>query len=238
MSTPYPNYQPSWLVAENILVRREAFDKDERCNWTGCNEEVQIVQSSFNPDFLLRACRSQHPQANIEQITNGVWSLPEDGPYHTTGSRLSSSGTASHRTPERTPSKNSASYSVPESISSPSSVPRATPSESHQVAPQGPVLPRIYNRRNLTVGVDPPGAIYVGRPSPWGNPFRMRSEADRDRVCDQFESYAVQHAANEPKWLDPLRGKDLVDWCCNDDGEGNITGSRCHAQTLRRLANS
>lgn len=35
------------------------------------------------------------------------------------------------------------------------------------------------------------GALYIGRGSPLGNPFVMKNEADRDRVCD---SYA--------KWLD------------------------------------
>ena len=31
------------------------------------------------------------------------------------------------------------------------------------------------------------GAVYVGRPSPLGNPFAMKSEADRDRVCDAYD---------------------------------------------------
>ena len=29
-------------------------------------------------------------------------------------------------------------------------------------------------------------AQYIGRGSPLGNPFVMKSEADRDRVCDQY----------------------------------------------------
>lgn len=33
------------------------------------------------------------------------------------------------------------------------------------------------------------GAIYCGRGSPLGNPFRMSTEADRDEVCEKYEHY-------------------------------------------------
>lgn len=31
--------------------------------------------------------------------------------------------------------------------------------------------------------------VYIGRGSKWGNPFKMESEADRDKVCEQYEAY-------------------------------------------------
>ena len=31
------------------------------------------------------------------------------------------------------------------------------------------------------------GAINIGRPTALGNPFVMRTEADRNKVCDQYE---------------------------------------------------
>lgn len=35
--------------------------------------------------------------------------------------------------------------------------------------------------------------VYVGRPSVLGNPFAMRSEADRDRVVANYRSWLRQH---------------------------------------------
>lgn len=36
-----------------------------------------------------------------------------------------------------------------------------------------------------------PGEIYTGRPSKWGNPFRMRGEHDRIRVIAQYRDRLV-----------------------------------------------
>ena len=84
----------------------------------------------------------------------------------------------------------------------------------------------IYNIRNLPSTVD---VVRVDRGTDWGNPFVMHGEADRDRVCDTFEKYAVWRLALQPNWLKPLRGKHLACWC---------VPARCHAETLERLANS
>lgn len=86
---------------------------------------------------------------------------------------------------------------------------------------------RIYNMRGLH-GIVPAGAVLVDRSSDWGNPFVMHGEADRDRVCDIFADYAQWRLARQPNWLDPLRGKALACWCAP---------KRCHAETLRDLAN-
>jgi hypothetical protein len=86
--------------------------------------------------------------------------------------------------------------------------------------------PMIWNKNRDHVPAD---AVYVGRPSRWGNPFKMEREADRDRVCDAFEKYAIERVRQEPSWLEPLTDKDLVCWCAP---------KRCHAETLRRLANA
>lgn len=44
-------------------------------------------------------------------------------------------------------------------------------------------MPRVYNKHH---GDAPPGAVYIGRPTKWGNPFVARRPEDRDAVCDQF----------------------------------------------------
>jgi hypothetical protein len=90
------------------------------------------------------------------------------------------------------------------------------------------MIPRILNLRN---GL-PLGAVRVDRSGPWGNPFPMRdkSEAERDRVCDAFEAWAMapERATFRAEARRALAGKDLACWCAP---------KRCHAETLRRIAN-
>jgi len=94
-------------------------------------------------------------------------------------------------------------------------------------APTVASKPQIYSRRAGAVKA-PVGALYVGRPSVWGNPFATKEESDRDSVCDAFEAYAQKRNTDEPLWLAPLKGKHLECWCAP---------KRCHAETLLRLAN-
>lgn len=90
-------------------------------------------------------------------------------------------------------------------------------------------MPRVLNKRIHGI---PEGAVYVGRPSPWGNPFRMKSEADRDKVCDLFEAALLRKFEQDPdakrRLKEALRGKDLVCWCAP---------KRCHADILLKYAN-
>jgi len=94
----------------------------------------------------------------------------------------------------------------------------------------------------------PPGAVYVGRPSRWGNPYRVIRpnwvSDDRwgeDYYCADGEERGVavrrfrEDVINgrEPyDQLDPaeLRGKDLACWCPLDQP--------CHADVLLELANA
>ena len=58
-------------------------------------------------------------------------------------------------------------------------------------------------------------AIYVGRPSPWGNPFSERKHG-RLPCIEMFEQLArSSHPSCElmREWLAPLAGHDLVCWC-------------------------
>lgn len=83
--------------------------------------------------------------------------------------------------------------------------------------------PRVLNKRRDGL---PPGAVYVGRPSKWGNPFTLHTGSRRD-VIERFRSYLL----GTPRLLadlDELRGKDLVCWCAP---------LPCHADALLELAN-
>ena len=72
----------------------------------------------------------------------------------------------------------------------------------------------------------PEGAVYVGRPSKWGNPYKIGTVF----ICDA-EAATMAFAANLPMSLDlsPLRGKDLACFCRLDQP--------CHADVLLELAN-
>lgn len=81
----------------------------------------------------------------------------------------------------------------------------------------------------------PEGAVYVGRPSKWGNPYAMggvtlmgisygpHSRADVVRLYS--ENVLFSHTE-----LSEIRGRDLVCWCPLDQP--------CHADVLLEWANS
>lgn len=65
----------------------------------------------------------------------------------------------------------------------------------------------------------PEGAVYVGRPTKWGNPCATAAE---------YWAVAAHHIASGGDFED-LRGKDLACWCSPD--------ADCHADILLELAN-
>lgn len=84
-------------------------------------------------------------------------------------------------------------------------------------------MARVLNKRN---GM-PVGAVYVGRPSKWGNPFLIGRDGNRAEVIQKFTDYILHtpHLLND---MPELRGHDLVCWCAPD---------ACHGDVLLRLAN-
>ena len=80
------------------------------------------------------------------------------------------------------------------------------------------------------------GAQYIGRGSPLGNPFAMRSESERDKVCDQYEAWFKDKVAqNDPSVMNELRRLyrlskqgDVVLGCF-------CAPKRCHGQTIKRF---
>ncbi len=71
----------------------------------------------------------------------------------------------------------------------------------------------ILNRR---IHRPQPGDIYIGRPSKWGNPFRMRGEHDRIRVIAQYRDRLVDRLRTGSLTRDELaelHGHPLACWC-------------------------
>lgn len=84
--------------------------------------------------------------------------------------------------------------------------------------------PKRIQRRRAKGWKMPAGAIYVGRPTKWGNPFDI---ANTGRV-----SAVMRFACEIAPLLDlkPLRGRDLACWCSLDQP--------CHADVLLEMANA
>lgn len=85
--------------------------------------------------------------------------------------------------------------------------------------------PQIWNRHN---GNAPAGAVYIGRGTPWGNPFKIETGVNRDMVCDSFEEYVQSKPDLIAKIKKELKGKHLLCSCAP---------KRCHGETLLRIAN-
>jgi len=71
------------------------------------------------------------------------------------------------------------------------------------------MTPRVLNKRTDTI---PHDAVYVGRPTKWGNPFLIDSQTSRDAVVRKYRTYIESSLALQA-YLHELRGKDLVCWC-------------------------
>ena len=52
------------------------------------------------------------------------------------------------------------------------------------------------------------GSAYIGRGSPWGNPFKIGRHGSRAEVCERFKVEVLPTLD-----VEPLRGKDLVCFC-------------------------
>lgn len=100
----------------------------------------------------------------------------------------------------------------------------------------------------------PENTVYVGRPTRWGNPFKLAAGDNPERVVAAYRALLTlnykwfrEHAgyswtagvtmtwslkthADIARLLEPLRGKDLACWC--------KTSELCHADVLLELANA
>lgn len=113
--------------------------------------------------------------------------------------------------------------------------------------------PKRIQRKRTKGWRMPEGAVYVGRPSKWGNPYRVKQERGLWVVQSSFqdhilgvhnsryaanrqavEVYALQtgplgaHELDMDEVRNELTGRDLVCWC--------VPTHPCHADVLLRIA--
>ena len=93
-------------------------------------------------------------------------------------------------------------------------------------------MPKVLNKRTDVIPTD---AVYVGRPSKWGNPFKIGKDAsgvrwNREQVIELYRAWITDKDSSDNLLDDigELKGKDLVCWCAP---------LPCHADVLLELAN-
>lgn len=94
----------------------------------------------------------------------------------------------------------------------------------------------------------PENTVKVSRPGPWGNPFIVGKDGDREYCVELYKHMlngylpvvnrggaTIQSLTTTRKFVaenvSSLRGKDLACWC-------RVDGKPCHADVLLELANS
>ena len=87
-------------------------------------------------------------------------------------------------------------------------------------------VPRVLNARK--VGKIAPNAVYVGRPSPYGNPFVLGVHGTREEVIAMHEARVRGDRRLRQDIRRDLKGKDLICWCAPET---------CHADIYLRIAN-
>lgn len=86
-------------------------------------------------------------------------------------------------------------------------------------------MPKVYNKRNRDAPLD---AVYVGRPSKFGNPFLIGRDGDREEVVYKYRKFMENNPELCEDAKQELAGKDLICWCAP---------ALCHADILLDIAN-
>jgi hypothetical protein len=82
-------------------------------------------------------------------------------------------------------------------------------------------MPKVLNKKKDFIH---PDAVYVGRGSPWGNPYRLGIDGTRTEVIDKFVKNVLPDLD-----VSMLKGKDLVCFCAPKS---------CHADYILDKANN
>ena len=90
-------------------------------------------------------------------------------------------------------------------------------------------MPKVYNKRHSNI---PKDAVYIGRPSKWGNPFEINKDGTREEVVEKYRKVVMHNDKYWSVWRwdakTALKGKDLVCWCAP---------KLCHGDILLEIAN-
>ena len=88
------------------------------------------------------------------------------------------------------------------------------------------MMPKVLNK--FYHGI-PSGAVYVGRGSPWGNPFKIGVHGNRTEVIKRYEKEILPTLD-----VSSLRGKDLVCFCKPAPCHGDLLLKKANAEEERK----
>lgn len=94
-------------------------------------------------------------------------------------------------------------------------------------------MPQRIQRKRTKGWRMPQGAVYVGRPTKFGNPFPAIIQTRRIAVA-RFKDWMPEGLREQVKA--ELKGKDLACWCPLTDRHGLTVP--CHADVLLEIANA
>lgn len=86
-------------------------------------------------------------------------------------------------------------------------------------------MPKVLNKYKDDI---PTGAVYIGRPSKWGNPFTMSEYGTRELVVAKYREWLLSQPDLIETAKRELAGKDLVCFCAP---------KACHGDVLIEVAN-
>lgn len=86
-------------------------------------------------------------------------------------------------------------------------------------------MPKVLNKHHHPEPVYT--AVYIGRPSKWGNPYVIGPDGTREDVMRKYREF-IPLQTDLLKDLHELKGRDLMCWCAP---------AECHGDVLLSLAN-
>jgi len=72
-----------------------------------------------------------------------------------------------------------------------------------------------------------PFDVYIGRPSKWGNPFKIGKDGSREEVIQKYRQWILDNPTLIAQLATELKGKTLGCWC---------KPNTCHGDVLAELA--
>jgi hypothetical protein len=84
--------------------------------------------------------------------------------------------------------------------------------------------PQVYN----IYKEHPKDCVFIGRPTVFGNPFKMGIDGDREEVVKKFEDHVLRDEVLTALIKNKLKGRNLVCYCAP---------KKCHGDILLKIAN-
>ena len=86
-------------------------------------------------------------------------------------------------------------------------------------------MPKVLNKNKEEI---PPGSVYIGRPSKWGNRYEIDFDGTREEVLKKYREWFLAQPKLIEECIKELRDKDLVCYCAP---------KKCHGDLLLAIAN-